>query len=86
MADENRIYGRTTAFTDTGPISHHNEMEAHREVATKQLGGHVHYVASTTTQFETFGDSGEKIGDQTIMTTKWRLAPPDPAPEAPASE
>ena len=78
------IFGKTTAFADIGPDSHHSEMETHRQAAQARLGGHVHYVGSTTQHIEMFNEDGSPAATQSIMTTKWRLAPAEP--EAPAAE
>lgn len=78
------IFGMTTAFVDTGPDRHHSEMEVHRQVAQARLGGHVHYVGSTTHVIEMFNEDGSQGPSQTIMVTKWQLAPAEPA--APAAE
>ncbi len=80
------IYGKTTHFTDTGPDSHHSEMETHRSAATARLGGHVHYINSVVHHIETFADDGSPGATMAVMTTKWQLAPAEPTAEAPAAE
>ena len=86
MTDQPRIFGKTTAFADTGPDSHHSEMETHRAAAQDRLGGHVHFIGSTTQHIEMFSDDGSPAATQAIMTTKWQLAPPEPVQETPAAE
>jgi len=82
----NRIYGRTTAFFDAGPDSHHSEMENHRKAAIEELGGHVHFVGSTNHTLEMFSEKGAPDGIQSVMTTRWQLAPAEVIAEAPAAE
>jgi len=86
MTDLPRIFGKTTVFIDTGPQSHHSEMELHRRAAEEKLGGHVHFAFSSTQHVEMFDNDGNATATQALMTTKWQLAPAEPVPESPAAE